>query len=228
MDIASNVTIQLTQALGLAGANLILGLAQLVVVSLFVILGFLVAGFIIKLVNRGIDEAKAEKWLEQRGMHDALLGFAPKALVGTIVKLLTLSVFLGIAANVTNLGFVEGLVLWFISYVPRLIEGIVIISLALFGAEYVTEKISRDKEIPFGRAVGTAIKLFVGYTAVVIALPLVLPGADVEILKLSFLLLLGALALAIGLGMAIAIGLGAKDAVAAVAKRKEKELEKLI
>ncbi len=228
VDAASSVTLQLAQALGIAGANFILGLAQLVVLVLFIILGFLVAGFIIKLVNRGIDEAKMENWLEKRGMHDALLGFSPKGLVGTVVKLLTVTVFLGIAANVTNLGFIEGLVMWFISYVPRLVEGIVILAIALFGAEYVAEKISRDKDIPLGRGIATAIKLFVGYTAVVIAMPLILPGADVEILKLAFLLLLGALSLALGLGLAIAIGLGTKDTVASIAKGKAKELEKLI
>ncbi len=229
VDAATTVTLKLAEALGIAGANLILGLTQLLVVGLFIILGYVVAAVLIKIVNRGIEHSKVEDWLEKRGMHDAMMGFSFRGLVGSIVKLFTVAAFLGIAAGLdTNLGFLETLVLWFISYVPRLVEGIVIVSIAFFGAEYVVEKIKHEKGVPFARGISTAIKVFVGYTALVIALPLVLPGADVEILKLSFLLLLGSASLALGLGFAIAIGLGFKDAVAGVAKSKEKELEKLI
>ncbi len=228
VDAAATVTLRLAEALGIAGANLILGLAQLVVVALFIILGYVVAAMIIGIVNRGIAHSKVEDWLEKRGMHDAMMGFSFKGIVGSIIKLITVSVFLGIAANVTNLGFLEGLVLWFVSYVPSLVQGIVIIAIAFFGAEYVVEKIKHEKGVPFARGLSTAIKVFVGYTALVIALPLVLPGADVEILKLAFLLLLGSASLALGLGFAIAIGLGFKDAVAGVAKTKEKDLEKLL
>ncbi len=229
VDVVTGVTLELGTQLAVASANFIVGLAQAIVVVLFILLGYLVAKLINHfIVNRGLEHAKAEDWLEKRGMHDALMGFTLRGILGSFVKLLTVAVFLGVASDITNLGFLETLVLWFVSYVPALIEGAIIIAIALFGAEYVAEKVKKEKGVPFARGIGTAIKVFVGYTAVVIALPLILPGADVEILKLAFLLLLGSAGLALGLGGAIAIGLGLKDTVADVAKSKQKDFEKLL
>ena len=60
----------------------------------------------------------------------------------------------------------------------------------------------------------------------VIALPLVLPNADVEILKTTFFLIVGAFARP-SAGLAIAIGLGTKDTIAAV-QEKQKTLKRLV
>ncbi|MFQ5405557.1 MAG: hypothetical protein ACE5DI_00155 [Candidatus Micrarchaeia archaeon] len=228
IDIFQGVALELGKALGTVGAGFIVGTAQLVVVVLFILLGYLVARLIVSAVNRALEHSNLEGWLEKKGLHDALLGFTVKGLIGTLIKLVTVATFLGIAARTANLGFVEQLVFWFIGYIPSLVQGIVIIAIALLGVDYVTDKITAGKGVPLGRFLATAFKVFVGYTAVVIALPLLLPGADVELLKLAFLLILGAASLALGLGLAIAIGLGLKDTVASLGKKREKEIERLI
>lgn len=233
VDAFASATVKVAETLGAAGANMLVGFLQTVLtvvfVLLFAILGYIVAKLVIKhVVSPLIEHSNAEAFLEKRGMHDALLGFSFKGVIGTLVKLVTVAVFLGVAANIANLNFLENLVVGFISYVPSLVQGAVILIIALLGAEYVAEKISSARDMPFAKAIATLVKIFVAYTAIVIALPLLLPGADVEILKLAFVLTVGAFALALGLGGAIAIGLGAKDSIAVLAKKKEKELEKLL
>jgi len=103
----------------------------------------------------------------------------------------------------------------------------VILVIAMLGADYVTDRIRKTRDIPFPNTMAVMGKVFVGYTALVIAMPLILPGADVEILRTFFTLLVGAFALAIGLGGAIAIGFGMKDTVGTVAKDHKHEIKKL-
>jgi hypothetical protein len=145
----------------------------------------------------------------------------------TFLKLVTIAVFLGIAADVTRLIFLRDLVLWFISYVPLLLQGATILVIALLAGDYVTDRI-KESRAPFARFLGVVFEIFVIYTALVMALPLLLPNADVEILKTAFILIVGGVVFALALGAAIAIGLGAKDTVSRLAKKKEGDLEKLV
>jgi hypothetical protein len=119
------------------------------------------------------------------------------------------------------------LVLWFISYVPLLLQGATILVIALLAGDYVTDRI-KESRAPFARFLGVVFEIFVIYTALVMALPLLLPNADVEILKTAFILIVGGVVFALALGAAIAIGLGAKDTVSRLAKKKEGDLEKLV
>ncbi len=208
--------------------NFVAGLADFIVVLVFLGVGYVVARFLASLVKRGLYETRLERKLAQKGLDDALAGFTLTDILVTLVKVATFAIFLGVAADVTNLGFLNTVILWFLGYLPRLVEGVVIMVVALLGADYVTDRVRKAKELPFPGTLSTLVKLFVGYTALVIAMPLVLPGADVEILRTFFTLLVGAFALAIGLGGAIALGYGLKDTVDTVAKERKNEMRKLI
>ena len=208
--------------------NFLGGLADFVVVLIFLGIGYVIARFLASLVKRGLWESKLERKLAQKGLDDALAGFTITDILVTLVKVATFAIFMGVAADVTNLGFLNTVITWFLGYLPSLVEGILIIVVALLGADYVTDRLRKAKELPFPGTLSTLAKLFVGYTALVIALPLILPGSDVEILRTFFTLLVGAFALAVGLGGAIALGLGMKDTVDSVAKEKKGEFKKLI
>ena len=207
--------------------NFVVGLAAIIVVLFFLVLGWIVGRILVRVLHAFLEGIQLEHKLEKRGIHDALLGFSVTGVLSSFVKLLTYVVFLGIASNVVHLSFLENLVNWAVSYVPVLIQGVVILMLALLAGDYVTDRIKASK-VPFAKIFGMALEGFIVYTALVIALPLVLPNADVDILKTTFFLIVGAFALAIGLGMAIAIGLGTKDTIAAVAKKRQKTLERLV
>lgn len=204
------------------------GLAALLVVIIALIIGWLVAKILVAVQKRLFYEFKVEHALKKHGLEDALAGFSLTSVVAIIIEITTLAVFLGIAAEVINLSFLTQIVLWFVGYVPLLIEGIVIIILAFFAIDYVTDKIKAQKQIPFANLFSAMAQAFFIYTGIVIALPLILPGADVEILRTAFLILVGAIGLALGLGLAIALGLGLKDTVADVARKRSKDIERIV
>lgn len=216
-------------SLALAGAaeNFLVGLIDLLILIVFLGIGWIVAVFLVSLLRNFLEHIQLERELKKRGLHDAFFGFSLTDILSKILKLLTLAVFLGIAAEVTNLVFLGTLVTWFVGYVPLFVQGMAILIIALLAGDYLTDAIKRSST-PFRNLIGWIIEAFIIYTGVVIALPLFLPNADASILRLAFLLLLGAVAVAFGLGLAIAIGLGMKDTVARVAKKKEDDLEKLV
>ncbi len=219
---------RIADEVGTIANNFIGGLADFIVVLIFLGIGYLVAKALANIVKRGLTEMRLEKKLEQKGIHDALLGFTVTDIIVTFVKVATFAVFLGIATDVTNLVFLNNLVYWFVGYLPHLMEGVIIIVAALLFADYIADRIKKSKGTPFAGSLGLAVKVFVGYTALVIALPLILPGADVSILQTFFTLMVGAFAVAIGLGFAIALGLGLKDTVSEVAKERKADFKKLV
>jgi len=218
---------RLVAGLSDAAASFLVGLIDLLVVLLFLIIGWVVAVFLVSILERFLLEMGLEKELRKRNIHDALFGFTLTDVLGKALKLLTLAVFLGIAAEVVNLVFLGELVRWFVGYVPLFVQGVAIMVIALLAGDYLTDTIKRST-VHFRNLLGWILEAFIIYTAIVIALPLFLPNADTSILRTAFMLLLGAVALAFGLGLAIAIGLGMKDSIARVAKKKEDDLEKLV
>ena len=218
---------RLATALGSSLSNFLMGITDLLIVLLFLIVGFLFASVFVSLLKQFLLKVGLEKELRKRDIHDALFGFSLTDVLCKTLKLLTLAAFLGIAAEVTNLAFLGELVRWFVGYVPLFVQGVAIMLIALLAGDYLTDTI-RKSTVPFRNLIAWILEAFIVYTAIVISLPLFLPNADVSILRTAFLLLLGAAGLAFGLGLAIAIGLGMKDSIARVAKKKEPELEKLV
>ncbi len=210
------------------GENFVGGLADFVVVLLFLGIGYIVARFLASLVKRGLHETRLERKLAQKGLDDALMGFTFTDILTTAVKIGTFAIFLGIAANVTNVTFLSILMTAFVNYLPGLFSGVALLVIALFAGDYVADRLRKTRDLPFPQTLSVMTKIFVGYTALVIALPLILPSADVEILRTFFTLLVGAFALAVGLGGAIAIGFGMKDTVSSAAKDHKNEIKKLL
>jgi len=177
------------------------------------------------LLSSGFGAMKLEQKLKAMGLQDALLGVKFTSVIYALLKFYIVVVFLGAAAARVQLGLVTQAITWLVSYVPSLVQGLAVIVAALFAAHYVT---SRLGNVRFAGAVGMLIKVFVGYTALVIALPFILPGADTEILKTAFTLAVSSIAVAFGLGLGIALGWGLKDTVSEIAKKKKGIIEDLI
>ena len=226
-DVWSLLVSRLSDAFANVAENFLVGLADVLVVLLFLILGWIVGKVFAAILARFLDRIKLEQGLKKRGVHDALFGFTVSSVLEKFVKILTYAAFLGIAAEVVNMVFLGDLVRWFIGYVPLFLQGATVMVLALLAVDYITGYI-RKSEMPFKRLAAALLKVFVLYTAIVIALPLVLPNADVNILYTAFSLFMVALAVALGLGFAIAIGLGLKDSVASLARKRMGDLEELI
>lgn len=225
---ASSVVDSIMDRFVLKAADFVDGLAALLVVIIFLIIGWLVSRVLVAILKRLMHEFKIEAIMKKHGLDDALGGFTLTEIFSIFLELATLAVFLGIAADVVHLSFLTNLVNWFIAYVPMFLQGVSIIVLALLFADYVTDKIKSHKMVPFANGLCAFFQFFVAYVALVMALPLILPGADVEILRFAFYIILGAVGIAIGLGTAIALGLGAKDTVGKMLEKKKAELERLV
>ncbi|MBI5061775.1 MAG: hypothetical protein HZB67_05690, partial [Candidatus Aenigmarchaeota archaeon] len=208
--------------------NFVEGIGALVVVILFLVVAWVVSKILVHILKRFLEEIQLEEKFREHGIHDALLGFNFTHVLAMLLKLTVYAAFLGIAAETVNLKFMTSIVLWFVGYVPLLVQGIVILLFAMLAADYVTDHIKKTKVIPFANFVGVFFEVFVVYTAIVMAIPLILPNADTEILRFTYYIILGAIGFALALGLGIALGLGLRDTVAKVAEKKRPEIEKLV
>ncbi|OIO20711.1 hypothetical protein COV61_02935 [Candidatus Micrarchaeota archaeon CG11_big_fil_rev_8_21_14_0_20_47_5] len=204
--------------------NLVDGLVTTLVVLIILSIGYIVTKLLVFALNTALEKIKFEKFLRSHGVHDALLGFTATSLLTLLLGLAVMVSFLGVAAEVVNINVLTTISIWMLSYLPSLVEGVAIIAIALMAADYICDNLGKAEHVPFINALTIAIKVFIAYNALVIALPLVLPNASVALLETTFQLVIGALALGLGLGMAIAIGLGFKDTIADIAKKNKPKL----
>ena len=217
------------QRMSEATAAMAVGLMQAVwaafIIVAYYILGWCIAFVLIGLLKSAFASIKLEQKIKELGIQNALLGIKLTDLVYGLLKFYIIVVFLGAAAARVELGIVTEKLIDLANYVPNLMQGLIIIVAALFAADYVAGRI---KGVQFARTLGMLIKVFVGYTALVIAMPSILPQADTSILKTAFTLVVSSVAIAVGLGLGIALGWGLKDTVSEVAKKKRKMLENLL
>ena len=212
-----------------AGGDIVSGMlyalwATVIIVGYYV-LGWCVAYIVNNLLKSAFEGVKMEQKIKSYGVHNALLGMKITSVIYTLLKVYIVVVFLGAAAARVQLGLVTDVIMWLVGYVPSLVQGVLVIGGALIAADFLVSKL---KGVQFAKTVGLLIKVFVGYTALVIALPFILPGADTEILKTAFTLAVSSVAVAVGLGLGIALGWGLKDTVNDVAKKKKKMIEDLL
>jgi len=219
------VSTEIATALSNMAVQLVQGFWAALIILIYFVLGYLVAWIVNRLLAKAFEASKFEAKLKKKGLHDALLGVSFTSLVYSLVKFYIVVVFLGAAAARVDLGLVTEVITWLVGYLPSLVKGLVVVVGALFAADYVSDRI---KGVRFAGAISALVKIFVGYTALVIAMPFLLPGADTEILKTAFTLAVSSVAVAFGLGIGIALGWGLKDTVGSIAKKKKGMLEKLL
>ena len=206
-------------------AGLLYALWATVIIVAYYVLGWCVAYVVNNLLKTAFDGIKLEQKAKAKGVSNALLGMKISSVIYTLLKIYIIVIFLGAGAEKVELGLVTDVIMWLVGYVPSMVQGVLVIAGALIATDYL---VNRMRGVQFAKTIGLLIKVFVGYTALVIALPFLLPGADTEILKTAFTLAVSSVAIALGLGLGIALGWGLKDAVADVAKKKKKLIEDLI
>jgi len=216
-----------TNTTGFVG-GMLEGLAAFCILVIIMFAGVAVANVLGKVLRLFFKELKFEKFLASHGVDDAFVGFTFTDISVAVLKLYVVVAFLGIASDIVRVPMLTYVAVQAISYLPSLVQGMVILLAGLMAGDYITDKIKVNKKIPFANSVAILIELFIAYNALVIAMPLLLPAADPSLLIWSFLVVLGALAFAVGLGTAIAIGLGLNDTVADVAKKHKDKFNRLL
>lgn len=221
---------QIVQKMGNSLANFsnqtIDALFAILVIFLFFIIGYLIAIVLAKVVEKIIKASNIEKALTGKETF-IVAGFPITDIITFLLKIFVVFAFLGAAAEIVKLGFITNIILWITGYLPRLFEGIVVILGALIFSDYVGKIIRQDKEIPIANLSALVVQVFTAYIALVLALPLILPGIDVSILAQAFVWFVAACAVAIGIGFGIAMGFGLKEPIAAAAKKHSKTFDYL-
>lgn len=200
-------------------------IVALAVVVIFFVVGYYVSLLITKLVKKAFDMAQVEEHLMKTGVYGLLSGFTLTNIVSFLLQVYINLVFLGAAAEVVGISFFQDIITGILQYLPNLVEGLAILVVALLFVGYLDFILKKHKPSALAKSISTVVQVFVAYTAVVIALPLILPGVKITILERAFELFVAAIAVAIGLGLAIAMGWGLKDSVAAAAKKNQKMMD---
>lgn len=223
VDWGDVISTKLAGAVADLAAKSLDALIAVLIVLFFGFVGYFIASIVNKIIQKVIEALGIEAKIKERGLGDALAGFTFTELVTSLLKIYIVLVFLGAAADAIKMPFFTQIIQWALIYLPNLVQGVAIIVIALLFGSYLSERIRKD-ETALSGVVASVVQVFVAYVAVVMSLPLILPGVNITILERAFELFVGSAAVAVGLGSAIAIGLGLKEPIAIAAKKHRTNL----
>lgn len=227
VNVVTDVYNALSQMLVMYAQQGMEALITVIVLGLFVIIGYLVAKVVNFVLLQLIEKGKVEEWIKKKKIDRLLAGYKLGDIVTMLLLIYVPLLFLGQALTIRNLGYLGSIVTWIIWYVPNLIIGVAVLIVALYFAEYVSKILVKQSKMQVAGIVGKLVQVFIAYMAVVVALPKILPGVDVTIIHEAFRWLVIATSIAFGLGTAISIGWGFKDAFASAAKKNQKVFDNL-
>jgi hypothetical protein len=130
---------------------------------------------------------------------------------------------LGAATQVVESQFFTSIIQGFLNYLPLLAQGLVLIVATLYVAAFISNTIKSKKDLFMSHQLALGVQLFLGYLAIVMALPLILPGlgTQIQILENLLVLFIQAVILAFGLAVGLSFGLGLKDPISKAALKNQ-------
>jgi hypothetical protein len=185
------------------------------------IIGLIVADIVVWAVQKLLKKGNLEQKIKQKGLQNALVGFTITQVVSVLLKIYIVLAFLGAAAQIVEISFFSTLISDWLGYLSSFSQGIAIIAVALFAVTYITNTIRKEQKILFANQIALGLKVLVSYVALVLALDLILPMANTEILKQIFYLFLVAIVAAFGLATGLGLGLGLKESVSKAAQKNQ-------
>jgi len=194
----------------------------ILIILVFLVIGYIVAKIISKIINEILKNIKFEKILNKAKIPPKFAGFTATGIILVLAELFIVLAFLGAATDLplVQLGVITEVIKWIIGYIPILIQGLIVLVVAMIFANYVSDIIRKSEKIPLANAIAFIIQLFIGYAALVMAIPLILPNADVGILKSAFEWFIAALAIAFGIGLGIATGFSLRKPIERAAEKR--------
>jgi len=191
----------------------------LLVFMILLIVGWIFAGLVYKIVREIVENIGMEKELKKHNLEDALGGIGIPHLVATLAKIYVFLVFVWQGVEQLGLKIFTGVMNSLMGYIPDAMLGLMVLIITLVVADFVGDRVKK-REVrlaPVMALVAEAVIIIIGIT---LALPK-FGFEDIDIIKYSFLILV----LCMGIGLAIAMGFGLRDSFAKVGKKYEKELE---
>ncbi|MFD1514481.1 mechanosensitive ion channel family protein [Halomarina rubra] len=137
-------------------------------------------------------------------------------IVGKVVEYYVYLLTLLAAAEALQIPALSALLATFAGYIPALVGGLIILVIGILVAEFAEDIVAGVDTSRLTSMAGVAVKLFVYYITITIALDTI--GFDTTVLTTLFTgvvaAFLGAFALALAIGIGLGVGLGSKDYVA--------------
>lgn len=180
--------------------------AGLIILIVGYLLGYVVSFVVLHLLQR----LNVDKWVVEETNLSSIIGkFKFSEFFALITRWYIFVLFLAPAANLFQLGGIEGFLLDVAAWVPNLIVAIVIALLGYIGAGYVSEKIRTSSKNDATDMLAKMVSVIILVFTAIISLKKV--GVDVNIAEGSFLIILAGVMLAFALAVGIGFGLALKD-----------------
>jgi hypothetical protein len=187
-------------------------ISKLLEAVVFFIIGWIIAKVLKLLIAKLLKIIRVDYLVEESGLKEILVrGHVtkePSELIANIVYWLLIIVFLSIALNLTGISIPQDVIETLLSFIPRIIVGLVIFILSLFVGNIFEGVINTtaanaglEKPYIFGRMARIAVIIF----GIVLTLQEI--GIGTGFVTTSFDIVLASISFA----FAIAFGLGAKD-----------------
>ncbi len=202
-------------------------LGNLVLVIIILVIGWLIAKFIQRLITRLLKLIKIDSIADQIGANSFLarggIKFTLAELIGAICYWLVLLIVVVVAVNSVGLTMAADLLNQIILYIPNVIIAIIVLALGMFVATFLSATVqtaAANAGIDQAKLLAKIVEVIIIVLASVIALEQLNIGAAVINTLITIILA------ALGLGLALAFGLGCKDLVGEMVTEAVEKLKK--
>jgi hypothetical protein len=185
---------------------------SLVVSVILLAIGWIVGSIVGRIIKELMLRFKIDQYLSKRGPSIKISDIFP-----IIFEWVIYLVFIQSAVSVLGIEPLTEFVGEIISFIPGLVEAVIVVIVGYVLAEYVKNEIEKSK-IAYSRFMAAVMFWLLVYVAIALALPLV--NIDATLVNNMLLVAVGS----IGIGVAIALGLGLKELVAAWARAQAKRM----
>jgi len=181
----------------------------IVAAVLILIVGYLVAYIVSKIVGGVLDRIKFDRWvLHKTNVHKFIGSFKLSSFLELITKWYVFILFLPAAANVINFGALQNFLLDVAKWIPQVIGAVVIGLLGIMAADYVAMKVVAT-HAKSAALIASVAKILILIFTVIIVLDQI--GLKVDIARNSFLIVLAGIMLGLALMFGIGFGFAMKD-----------------
>ncbi len=193
-----------------------------IIASIFVlIIGWLIAKIIEKLVVKSLDKIGIDDWLKKNKMDKAMGKAKLTKILGTLTKWYIVMIFISQIVEWINMTALQTFLQQALLYLPSLFGAAVIVIIGIFIGEYL-KKAAMDIQIPYYEIIGGVVKFVVSYMGLVIGLQTA--GIDATILVQAFNIGLFGVVLTVSIMAGIGFGFAIKDEAQKVVKNVKKKI----
>lgn len=196
----SSIGENLSSSLGTLWSNFLSALPRTGAAVIVVILGYIVASIVGRVLRTALNRAKFDEWLEKKGKENMFGGLELSYLIGSLVKWWLFVLFLVPAVNLLSFGQLSSLVSDFAAWFPNLVLAIIIIFVGLIFSDFLATRVLQFRNVRSMKGLSTVVKV-----------SLILIFADVALRQIGVAVVFAetiAIIVLAGVMLAIAIGFG--------------------